>query len=198
MSTEQLAQHIEGILFWKGEPIAKKFFVQFFDTTTEEVEAALSIIKAGFENRGISFIENGEEIELRTSASISDVIEKMRKEELSRDLGKASLETLAIVAYKGPSTRKEIEYVRGVNCQSILRTLETRGLVEKEESGGRTKYKATTDFMGHLGITSWNELPDFNKSVEAVERYEAEQEKEITEDAGNAEEQTASEEVVKE
>lgn len=196
MTTKELAQHIEGILFWKGEPMKKDFFANFFEVSAHDVEQALAEVKAGFENRGISLIENDNEIELRTSTSISDVIEKMRKEELSRDLGKASLETLAIIAYKGPSTRKEIEYVRGVNCQSILRTLETRGLIEREEGGGRTKYKATTDFMAHLGISSWNELPEYQKSIQAVEKYEAAQAEESNNESSLTENNT--EEAVKE
>jgi segregation and condensation protein B len=73
-----------------------------------------------------------------------------------KDLGKAGLETLSIVLYKGPISRADIDYVRGVNSAFILRNLSVRGLITKEDN----KYKPTLDLISHLGIKHIDELPD--------------------------------------
>jgi segregation and condensation protein B len=87
---------------------------------------------------------------------VSELIESMTKEELMKDLGKAGLETLSIVLYKGPISRTDIDYVRGVNSAFILRNLAIRGLIVKEEN----KYKPTLELISHLGMKNIEELPD--------------------------------------
>ncbi len=169
---QELAQNIEGILFWKGEAVSKKKLIEMFECSEGQLEEVLKHIDNETKNRGISLVQTDSEVELRTSKTVSKTIDQIQKDELSRDLGKASLETLAIVCYRGPSTRKEIEYVRGVNCQSILRTLEIRGLIEREEEGSRILYKPSIDLLGHLGIATLQELPEIDKVKGMIEKHE--------------------------
>jgi segregation and condensation protein B len=96
------------------------------------------------------------------------LIEKIVKDELSKDLSTASLETLAVVIYKGPVTRKEIEYIRGVNVSFSLRNLLLRGLIEKVSSKLDERiflYTPSIDALKYLGVTSVKELPGYEEVV---------------------------------
>jgi len=106
-------------------------------------------------------------------------------EEISR-LTQASLETLAIIAYKQPTTRPEIDAIRGVNCDSVLKSLLSKGLIEelgRSEAPGRPiLYGVTTDFLQHFGLNSLEQLPviDFNKLI--ISEPEVEDQKRILKD----------------
>ena len=126
-----LEQKIEAILFFKGEPVSLKKLAEILKVSKEEIEQAILILKNSFENRGVVLIQNDDEITLGTSPELSNLIENLQKEELNKDLSKASLETLSIVLYKNGVTRAEIDYIRGVNSSFTLRALSVRGLVEK-------------------------------------------------------------------
>ena len=89
-------------------------------------------------------------------------MKKLRESELSRDLGKASLETLAVIAYQEGATRGEVDWVRGVNSSTSLRTLLIRGLIEGREDPSdkrRIRYALTTEALAHLGLARASELP---------------------------------------
>lgn len=92
----------------------------------------------------------------------------MIKDDLQKDLGKSALETLAIILYQGPIKRADIDYVRGVNSQFILRNLLMRGLISRvdDPSDERTfLYKPSLELMAFLGITDIKQLPDFEEVV---------------------------------
>ena len=95
---------------------------------------------------------------------MSALIEKLTKEELMKDLGKAGLETLSIILYKGPVKRSEIDYIRGVNSSFTLRALSVRGLVEKTvdtKDNRRYIYKPSFELLSFMGVKSIEELPDY-------------------------------------
>ena len=96
---------------------------------SNEVKKALQKLKEGLAGRGLSLIQSEDAYALVTAPETHELIERLRKEELSRDLGKAALETLSIVLYKGKVSRRDIEYIRGVNSTAILRSLLIRGLI---------------------------------------------------------------------
>ena len=159
-----LEQKIEGILFFKGEPISKKKLSDILKVSAEETDAAISNLKNNLANRGIVLIENDNEITLGTTPELSSLIEDLQKEELNRDLSKASLETLSIVLYKNGVTRAEIDYIRGVNSSFTLRALSVRGLVEKTtdaKDSRRFIYKPSFELLSFMGVKSIEELPDY-------------------------------------
>jgi segregation and condensation protein B len=91
-------------------------------------------------------------------------VKKLRENELARDLGKGSLETLAVIAYQSGATRGSIDWVRGVNSSTSLRTLLMRGLIEgreDEKDKRRICYSLTTEALAHLGIARSENLPRF-------------------------------------
>jgi len=170
----EISKQIEAVLFFRAEPMTTKKLAAALGIKEKEIEDALAELENSLGNRGISLIRNGDEVELRTSPSVSGLIEKLTKEELSRDLGKAGLETIAVILYKGSAKRSEIDYIRGVNSSFILRNLLIRGLVEREVDGGRGfLYKPTTDLLAHLGVKKLEELPEFDKVKEALLAFEA-------------------------
>lgn len=160
MLTPPAALH--ALLFASGEPLEKKRLATLLGVTNAELDIALKALAVSLKESGIALVESGTEAELRTATEASDLIKKLRENELARDLGKASLETLAIVAYQSGATRGEVDWVRGVNSSASLRTLLMRGLIdgrEDERDKRRVRYALTTEALAHLGIANASELP---------------------------------------
>lgn len=169
-----LDSKIETLLFYKGESMKVKELSKLLDESKENIENALTTLKEKLGDRGIQLIQKEEEVELRTAPDMSDLIEQIRKDELTKDLGKAGAETLSIVLYKGPITRAEIDYIRGVNSTFILRNLLIRGLVEKVLNPKDQRsflYKPTLELLSFLGITNIEELPEFDTVQDELTKF---------------------------
>jgi segregation and condensation protein B len=134
----KLESQIEAILFWKAEPVSIKKLATLLNKTEEEIKAALIFLRGALNERGITLVQLEDEVTLGTSKEASELIESLTKEELTKDLGKAGLETLSIILYQGPISRAEIDYIRGVNSQFILRNLLIRGLIERVDNTMKT------------------------------------------------------------
>ncbi|MBI5126675.1 MAG: SMC-Scp complex subunit ScpB [Candidatus Taylorbacteria bacterium] len=176
--TQQLPLNtrIESLLFWKAEPMTLKKVAEALDVSLDEVKAAIVTLREQLNGRGITLIEFNDEVTLGTARSMSEDIEKWTKEELSRDLGKAGLETLAIILYQGPISRADIDYIRGVNSTFILRNLLIRGLVEKVSNPKDQRsflYQTTLELLSHLGISKLDELPDLEKVTTTIAAFKA-------------------------
>ncbi|MEY2664569.1 MAG: segregation and condensation protein segregation and condensation protein [Candidatus Parcubacteria bacterium] len=161
-----LSAQIEAILFWKAEPISIKKLASLCATSEEKIREAIAELKASLitNNRGITVIEANDEVTLGTATALSGLIEQLTKDELMRDLGKAGLETLSIIIYQGPITRAEVDYIRGVNSQFIIRNLLVRGLIERRENPKDQRsflYAPTLELIAHLGITKVDEMPEY-------------------------------------
>ncbi len=116
---------------------------------------------------------------LGTAAEASSLIEALQKEEISRDLGKAGSETLAIVLYKGPISRREIDFVRGVNSAFIVRNLLVRGLIERVEDEGKARgflYGPTAALLSYMGISKIDALPEFENVRKEIDKFAAAEE----------------------
>lgn len=188
----ELENRIEAILFYKAEPVSRGELKSILKSDKGEIENAITTLKEKW-NGGVCIVDDGDALSFMTSSSVSSLIESMRKEELERELGKASLETLTIVLYKGPVSRREIDFIRGVQSQYILRALVSRGLIERMERGGEGPastregelaspnlgepmrggyvYKPTHELLGFLGIKEVKDLPEYGTlNVELEER----------------------------
>jgi len=166
-----LANTIEAILFFKAEPLTIGKLATLTEKTETEIKEALETLKQNLNNRGVSLLEKDNSVMLGTSPEVSPLIEKIIKEELTRDLGKAGLETLAIILYQSPISRADVDYIRGVNSNFILRNLTTRGLVERVNKEGDSRaflYKPTFELLAHLGITSVENLPDYEQVISEI------------------------------
>ena len=159
-----LSAKIESILFFKSEPLTRATLAKLTNTNIGLIDEAIDELKLKLVGRGLVILEKGNEVMLGTAPEYTDLIEGLIKEELSRDLGKAGLETLAIVIYEGPLSRAEIDYVRGVNSSFILRHLLVRGLVERLPKPGDARtflYGPTFDLLKYLGVTRIENLPEY-------------------------------------
>lgn len=159
-----ISAQIESILFWKGEPMSFKEISKILNIEENVVRDNSVVLQTELENRGIVLINSGDKLSLATHAQMSAKIAVLLKEELSRDLSKANIETLSIILYRGAVTRSEIDYIRGVNSQFILRALSIRGLIDRETDPKDERaylYKPSIELLSHLGITEREKLPDF-------------------------------------
>ncbi|MFA6253701.1 MAG: SMC-Scp complex subunit ScpB [Candidatus Paceibacterota bacterium] len=173
-----LEAKIEAILFYKAEAVTVSQLVKWLSVSTEEIESSLNQLGGNLAERGVRIIRQGEEVMLGTASEAGAIIEQITKEELSRDLGKAALETLTLIIYEGPLARAEIDYVRGVNSSFILRHLLVRGLIEREidkKDARRFIYRPTLDLLRHLGIEKVEDLPEFETIKKQVANFLTEQ-----------------------
>lgn len=186
-----LEKKIEAILFWRGEPISKKKLSEILKVAEEEIESTILKIKENFKDRGIVLVEKDNHFTLGTSPDVSSLIEKLQKEELNKELSKASLETLSIILYKGTGiSRHEIDYIRGVNSSFILRALAIRGLVEKHidpKDSRRFIYKPSFEVLSYMGVTSPEELPDYGSINSSIEESAKAVEEELKKEENNSE-----------
>lgn len=169
-----LDSKIEALLFFKGEPMSIKQLAKLLNVNESDVREALSKLEGTLTQRGIRLISKDNEVMLGTAPQVSKLIEDIRKEELTRDLGKAGIETLSIILYRGPITRTEIDYIRGVNSTFILRHLLIRGLVERMSNPKDQRsflYKPSFELLSFLGISRIEELPESDTVKGELEEF---------------------------
>ncbi|MBP6911652.1 MAG: SMC-Scp complex subunit ScpB [Candidatus Pacebacteria bacterium] len=160
------AQLIQALLFYKGEPLTKENLVKTLVKTEREIDEAIIELREVLTGQGIVLIEINDTYALATSHIASNLLEALKKEELSKDLSKASVETLAIIAYTGSVSRAEIDYIRGVNSSFILRALLIRRLIDKipNPKDARTfLYRPSPDLLSYFGISTETSFPDYEK-----------------------------------
>lgn len=161
-----LESKIEALLFYKGEPVSFKSLEKAFEASKEDVAQAIEDLGNTLLNRGITLVKNSDEVMLGTSTELSSFFEDMRKEELTKDLTKASLETLSIILYKENVSRAEIDYIRGVNSSFILRNLQIRGLVDRKTDPNDNRayvYTPSLELLSFMGVSGVRELPDYEE-----------------------------------
>ena len=161
---------LESLLLAHGESIKKKDICDMCGIAEAELENLVNELKQACleKNLPYSVSDNGLTIALTFIPEQELLLRKLHEDELKKPLSKASLETLTIVLYRSPVSRKEIDFIRGVQSQSILRSLQERGLVEKQEGSSGNLYSPTIELLNYLGISSTQELPEkdsFEKSV---------------------------------
>lgn len=160
----ELSSIIEGILYYKGQPVTIKELAKMTKQKEPAIRQALESLCEKLSGHGLAVVVNEDKAELCTHTELSEMIATLQKEELEKPLTKASIETLAIVAYSNGIGRSEIDYIRGVNSNFILRSLEVRGLVEKKTNPNDKRsfvYHPTIDFLKSLGKDSVHDLPDY-------------------------------------
>lgn len=148
---------------------------KIFSVSVDDVREAIKALHAAAEGRGVVVVDDGKSVELRASPLSAEHIERVRKEEYSRDIGKAGLEALAAVLYRGPLTRAEIDFIRGVNSSQTLRTLTMRGLLRKVTNPKDERsylYEPTTELLAQLGVADANGLPEYREVQEKIRTLE--------------------------
>ena len=172
-----LKGRIEAILFVSGEAVAIRDLAKALRTGEKELKAALKEIGSeyDYEQRGFMLKRFGEKVQLATRPLYSEDVLRMLQPVQQQSLSQAAMETLAVVAYKQPVTRGEVEQIRGVKCDYSLQSLMIKGLIQevgRKDTIGRPILYGTTDtFLSHFGIEGLEDLPPLPEPVsEAADR----------------------------
>jgi segregation and condensation protein B len=178
MDQKQLKSTLESILFVSNKPLQVKEFAKIIDVESNEIQAALLSLQEDHKNRGIIVLENDGEYQFATNSENSTQVKNFLNAELREKLTDATVEVLAIIAYRQPISKAEIEAIRGVNSQYSIRHLLMRGMIEKSPNPSDARgyqYQTTTEFLQHLGLQSTKDLAEFDKLVEHIKLPETPQ-----------------------
>ena len=178
MNEHDLKYIIEATLLAAGKPVTTQQLLELFDErerpTPELLQTALGLLTADYENRGIELVEVASGWRIQVRARTGEIVSRLWQERPSK-YSRALLETLALVAYRQPITRSEIEEIRGVSISStIMRTLQERNWIRTvghREVPGRPELLGTTrEFLDYFGLKSLDQLPTLAelKDVETI------------------------------
>lgn len=161
-----LRSQIQSVLFASGKPATYAKLAKLFNCGVADIESEVNAMLSDQQasDTGIVLVRDGDQVQLATSSANAQLVEKFVRGEQSGELTRPSLETLTIVAYRGPVTKAELEMIRGVNCSLILRNLLIRGLI-REEAGKSEEpvYRVSLEFLRWLGVSQASDLPDYEK-----------------------------------
>ena len=166
-----LTARVESVLFVAEEPVSTHRLAQALATSPEQVARALEELTAHYRDRGVrlQYCEGG--VQLTTAPEAAPHVERFLGLVSRVHISQAALEALAIVAYRQPITRPEVEAIRGVGSDSVLRTLLNAGLVDRvgraDAVGRPFLYGTTPEFLQHFGLQSLDELPHLEEDAEA-------------------------------
>ncbi len=171
---------IEALLFVTADPIPLTRFLALLGAVTrEEVEAALASLRYDYEQegRGLQLAEVAGGYRIMTKAEFAPWLKRLEKVKAPSKLSRSALESLAIIAYKQPIVRAEVEQIRGVETSGVIRTLLERKLVRivgrKEEPGRPIMYGTTKFFLEHFGLRDLSQLPPLREFKELGESEQA-------------------------
>jgi segregation and condensation protein B len=159
-----LAALVQAYLFTEGGVLGIAKLADLTHTDQAHVRAALTVLEKRLEGTGLSLVQTEREATLAVAERESGHLRAQYAKDLERPIGDAGLEVLSILAYQGPSSRSHIDYIRGVNTSSTIRSLLGRGLIERIENpqdGREYIYHITTELLAHLGATSLQQLPEY-------------------------------------
>jgi segregation and condensation protein B len=161
---------VESLLFVADEPVTVSRLAQALEVTPGEIEQALADLREKYADRGVRLQRVGSRVQLVSAPESASYIERFLGLELHSRLSAAALEALTIAAYQQPVTRHQVEAVRGVNSDSVLRTLVGKGLIEEvgrlDAVGRPILYGTTFEFLQFFGLASLHELPDLELLAE--------------------------------
>lgn len=168
----ELLKKLEAILFIAGGPLSLERLSKILKKDKTALGEALSELAGTLSERGLRLSEKDDEYLLVTAPELGKFVEDFMKEELGEELSRATLETLAVIVYRGPLSRSEIDYIRGVNSSFTVRNLMIRGLIERKVHPQDSRiwlYRPSFDFLKFMGIAKLGELPGYNEFRKEME-----------------------------
>ncbi len=169
MDKNSLEASLEALLFIYGEPITVIKASKILSVNKSEIEEASEQLSNNLNNsnRGLMLIKKDNSLQLVTKPEFGNAIKKIFEKDFREDLTPTALEVIAILAYSEPLDRAEIEFIRGVNSSHALRNLTLRGLVNRDDK----KYSVSFDLLKHLGLSSLEQLPEYQKNKELLNKF---------------------------
>lgn len=163
---------VESLLFVAEAPVATAALARAVELDEEQVESVLEELKADYAGRGMRLQRVRDKVQLVSAPEAASVIQRFLGIDGAGHLSAAALETLAIIAYRQPVTRPTIEAVRGVNCDGVIHSLLTRGLIQEmgrmETAGRPILYGTTFEFLQNFGLRGVDDLPPLEQAAEHV------------------------------
>lgn len=175
MSTPDIVMKLEALLFSEGGPLSRKKLTQLLECSAEELAHAVDELAKHKEGSATAVIATVQDVALAVSPEAAPAVQAAFERELGKEIGDAGLEVLSIILYRGPSTRSEIDYIRGVNTSWTIRTLASRGLLERipnPKDAREYLYQPTVELLAHLGVRDAHELPDYAKISSELAAFE--------------------------
>ncbi len=167
----KLQSQLQSILFVSNKPLSINQLAKATGAGEGDIRTALGELLNSLKDNGIVLLEANGQYQLATHSENSEMVKNFLNADLREKLTEATVEVLAIIAYRQPIAKSEIEAIRGVNSQYSIRHLLMRGLIEKisnPDDGRSNYYQVTTEFMQQLGLTSMTDLPDFETLVSKI------------------------------
>jgi segregation and condensation protein B len=163
MSDSSIGAQLTAVLFVASRPVTPTELAAATNIPVEDVEHELELLMTQTSGNGIRLSMLSDKYQLVTAPAAAQAVRNFLQEETTSDLSKPALEALAIIAYRGPLTKAEIDSVRGVASDAMIRNLLARGLImeagKSSEAGRPTLYAISHGFLQHFGLTSPSELP---------------------------------------
>lgn len=158
---------IESLLFVSPKPMTVKLLSGLMGKSANEIKQAIDELVDDYkkDKRGVQIIKNGLKYQMVSAPENAKLVQEFIKDETTGELSRPSLESLTIIAYRGPITKIDLDRIRGVNCALILRNLLLRGLIDVKFNNKKkeTYYNITFDFIRFLGISDIGQLPDYER-----------------------------------
>jgi segregation and condensation protein B len=171
-----LSVKLEAMLFVAAEPVATAQLAAALDVAVSVVERGLNELDASLSSRGLRLQRHAGRVQLTTAPELAELIERFLGLEATSHLSRAALETLAIIAYQQPVTRPQIDSIRGVNSDSMMKSLLNKGLIlesgRADGPGRPILYSTTPEFLQHFGLNSILEMPPLAPAAKSEEERE--------------------------
>lgn len=171
-----LSTKLEAMLFVAGEPVTTSQLATALDVAPSVIERGLNELDASLSARGLRLQRHAGRVQLTTAPQLAELIERFLGLEATTHLTRAALETLAIIVYQQPVTRPQIDSIRGVNSDSMMKSLLHKGLIlesgRADGPGRPILYSTTPEFLQHFGLNSILEMPSLAKPEEEGENHD--------------------------
>ena len=173
MKIAEIARIIEAVVFVSGDGVDRDEFKRIYDMSDKELNKCLDILREKYTgDSGIHLIEYKNKIQLCSNPALADNVAEILNPIRERSLTKSALETVAIIAYKQPITRTEIEQIRGVNCDYAVQLLQNNNLIEvvgRKDAVGKPLLFGTTDnFLKRFELNSLEDLPNYKELLDRI------------------------------
>jgi len=171
-----LSTKLEAMLFVAGEPVTTAQLATALDVAPSVIERGLNELDVTLSTRGLRLQRHAGRVQLTTAPQLAELIERFLGLEATSHLSRAALETLAIIAYQQPVTRPQIDSIRGVNSDSMMKSLLHKGLIlesgRADGPGRPILYSTTPEFLQHFGLNSILEMPSLAKPEEEIDTHD--------------------------
>ena len=171
-----LSVKLEALLFVAAEPAATAQLATALDVSVSVVERGLNELDASLQSRGLRLQRHAGRVQLTTAPQLAELIERFLGLEATSHLSRAALETLAIIAYQQPVTRPQIDSIRGVNSDSMMKSLLSKNLIlesgRADGPGRPILYSTTPEFLQHFGLNSILEMPPLARPEEEGDNHD--------------------------